>query len=509
MTLPHPVQRRPRPVPRHVLPADLETALEFLAADPTAVPIAGGTDLWLELERGTRTGVSALVDLSGIPGLDSIVVDDGEIRLGPLVTHNQVVASDPLVADALPLAQACLEVGSAQLRNRATVVGNLVTASPANDTISALMALGARLTLRSARGTREIALSDFYTGFRTTVLQPGELVTAITVPRMDPSSRGVFVKAGLRKAQAISVVHIAVVIGVDDDGSLAGIRLALGSVLPTVQLVPGMEEFLGGPLAENIDAIAAAAVEFAQPIDDLRATAEYRSRTLGVMVRRALQTLAENRHRELWPSDPPRLVTPASSSMGTTVTETVELSPDDPITVEVNGSPVTAAGAVGHSLLEWLRAQAHRRVERVRTPGEPHDDPASLLGTKEGCAEGECGACTVMLDGVAVMSCLVPAARAAGARVTTVEGVGSASEPGGLSPLQEAFVECFGVQCGFCTPGFIVAGTALLEENPDPDDDQIRLGLAGNLCRCTGYYPIVDAVHRASDKLGDGAEVTL
>ncbi|HEC09530.1 MAG TPA: hypothetical protein ENI86_08180, partial [Acidimicrobiales bacterium] len=106
MTHLHPVQRRPRPVPRHLLPADLDAALELLAADPDAVPIAGGTDLWLELERGARTGVSALVDLSAIPGLAGISVTENEIRLGPLVTHNDVVASPEVVAGALPLAQA-------------------------------------------------------------------------------------------------------------------------------------------------------------------------------------------------------------------------------------------------------------------------------------------------------------------------------------------------------------------------------------------------------------------
>jgi aerobic carbon-monoxide dehydrogenase small subunit len=114
-----------------------------------------------------------------------------------------------------------------------------------------------------------------------------------------------------------------------------------------------------------------------------------------------------------------------------------------------------------------------------------------LTGTKEGCAEGECGACTVLVDGRPVDSCLYAAHAAAGRAVTTVEGVGAPDRP---SPIQQAMVDAGAVQCGFCTPGFVMTLTALLEENPRPDEAQVRTALAGNLCRCTGYAQIVDAV---------------
>ena len=134
-------------------------------------------------------------------------------------------------------------------------------------------------------------------------------------------------------------------------------------------------------------------------------------------------------------------------------------------------------------------------VEPRRTLADFLREDCRLTGTHLGCEHGVCGACTVLVDGLAVRSCLVFAVQADGAEVTTVEGL---SEDGELTPVQAAFRDCHGLQCGFCTPGFVVSVTAFLRDHPDPDDDTIREALSGNLCRCTGYQGIINAVRQAA-----------
>lgn len=130
-------------------------------------------------------------------------------------------------------------------------------------------------------------------------------------------------------------------------------------------------------------------------------------------------------------------------------------------------------------------------------------DDLGLTGAKHGCGAGECGSCTVLLDGQPVNSCLVLAASANGSSVTTIEGL---AQDGRLSPVQDAFVEKGAIQCGFCSPGMILTATVLLKENPDPSRQEIRTAISGNLCRCTGYHKIVDAVRTAAEGQGEEGE---
>src|SRR5512143_2503765 len=175
-------------------PASIGQALELLGKyGKDARVINGGTDLLIEMERRVRTP-SILVDISRIPRLGEIRFEDGMFHLGPSVTHNQVVGNKLLVEHAYPLVRACWEVGAPQIRNRGTVAGNLITASPANDTITPLLAMGAWVTLASAaRGARQVELDEFMRGVRKTALEPDELLTEISFPALKEHERGTFI----------------------------------------------------------------------------------------------------------------------------------------------------------------------------------------------------------------------------------------------------------------------------------------------------------------------------
>jgi xanthine dehydrogenase iron-sulfur cluster and FAD-binding subunit A len=460
----------------------IEEVLKVLAErGNSARIIAGGTDLILEMEAGVRKGVDTLVDVTRIPNQNRICLDEEDvIHLGPMVTHNQCASSKLLREFAFPLAKATWSVGAPQIRNRGTVAGNLITASPANDTIPPLMALGASVTLRSQSGERVVPLEEFYMGVRRTVMRPDEMLVEISFPAMAvETQRGTFYKVGLRRSQAIAVVNLAVVLTFDEK-KVTQAMLAFGSVAPTIIRAKKAEKYLSGkvPDASTIAEAVIIARKEVKPIDDLRGTADYRRYMAGVITKRALGSLLDGTYVDGFPQEPVLLGGGYRKRTAKTV-EQLYFQGNQPIETTINGKDYTFQGGFDKTLLRLLREEA------------------LLTGTKEGCAEGECGACTVFLDGMAVMSCLVPAPRAHGANIVTIEGL---SKNGKLHPVQQSFIDQGAVQCGYCTPGFIMSGVKLLEEKPHPSRNEVQQALTGNLCRCTGYYKIIEAIEFAGEK---------
>jgi carbon-monoxide dehydrogenase medium subunit len=473
----------------YLQPMSLEETLSLLQQYAgQARVVAGGTDVIVELQRGIRPTTTP-IDITKIRDLKYVRTRDGWLHLGALATHNDVLASAEAGDGALPLAQACLDIGAPQIRTRGTIAGNLITASPANDTIAALLALGAEVVLARVGEERVVPLEQFYLGVRRTVLAPDELLREIRFPLLSANQRGLWRRLGLRRAQAISVVHFGIVLTFDGERVVEA-RISLGAVAPTIVRAGQAEAFLAGKaLTPDVCAEAGRlACADVRPISDLRGSAEYRLATLAALVAAALGDLAANRQADGFPARPILLDTGSGdgdqgsgigdlgSGVGDALAPPQALSKpvfNGVIDTTINGQRRQLAHAAGKTLLNALR------------------EDAGLTGTKEGCAEGECGACTVWLDGQAVMTCLVPAPQAHHATITTIEGLAG---PDGLHPLQQAYIDHAAVQCGFCIPGMIMAGAKLLDERAQPTLEEAQVAISGNICRCTGYRKILDAM---------------
>jgi carbon-monoxide dehydrogenase medium subunit len=309
-------------------------------------------------------------------------------------------------------------------------------------------------------------------------MRPDEMLVDIAFPAMRADQRGIFLKLGLRQAQAISLVNVALLLTMEDE-KITQAAVTLGSVAPTIVHAQKAEIYLlGKELSEDTLAEAARlTMETATPIDDVRGSAAYRREMVRVLTARGLRSLRDGEEHLQFPDDPVLLWGQEYLGQAPTLLDRSDHIYGSEISTNVNGQAYRLSAGHDQTLLDFLR------------------DQLGLVGTKEGCAEGECGACTVWLDGVAVMACLVPAARAHGADIVTVEGLGNTEY---LHPVQQAFIHEGAVQCGYCTPGFLMSAAKLLEEIPDPSRDQIKQAITGNLCRCTGYYKIIDAIEQAS-----------
>jgi CO/xanthine dehydrogenase FAD-binding subunit len=268
-------------------PTTWDEALAIKAERPEALPVAGGTDVMVDVNFDRRRP-AALLDLTRIPGLAETAPDDGWVRIGPGVTYSRVIEE---LGGRLPgLAQAARTVGSPQIRNRGTVAGNLGTASPAGDALPPLLAAGAEVVLASARGERRLPLAEFCLGPKRSALRPDELIAAVRAPAA--AGPQLFAKVGARNAMVIAVVSFAL----DLDVPRRRVGTAIGSAGPTPLRAPAAERFLEGLLTDG-DRLSDSAVrrfgelvaEAARPIDDVRGTAEYRRHALAVLAGRTLR----------------------------------------------------------------------------------------------------------------------------------------------------------------------------------------------------------------------------
>ena len=272
-------------------PDMLADALALMAdADGAARPLAGGTDLIIRIRDGSirpRT----VVDVKGIAEFSrDIRIEDGWLRIGARTTMTDLLRDDRIRRDYTALSEAAAYVGSVQIRNRATLAGNLCNASPAADGTPVLMALNAQVVLQSARGVRRIAATDFVLGPRRTACAADELVVAVRIPARSARARSAFAKLGGRRYLVISITMVAVVVEVDETGVVRHAAVAVGSCSARARRLPALERrLIGRPADAHVgDRIDPADLAPLTPIDDLRASAAYRLDATATLIRRAL-----------------------------------------------------------------------------------------------------------------------------------------------------------------------------------------------------------------------------
>jgi len=278
-------------MPAYIAPANVDDALEIKREMGTdARVIAGGTDLLLRL-RDRNLSPDLLLDLRRT-SLDTISSHTGDMHLGAYVTLSQILEHAEIGTLYPALVEACRQFAGPPIRNRGTLGGNIVNASPAADLVPPLMAYDANIVLSSSSGERVLELSAFFTGPGQTILRPDEILTEIRLPLMPSKTTASFIKLGQRRSMAISIVNLCTRITLDTAGVVAVARVVLGSVAPTPLRAFATEVLLRGRQLSSalIDEAAARAREEVSPITDVRASRDYRNRMTQVLVRRALTT---------------------------------------------------------------------------------------------------------------------------------------------------------------------------------------------------------------------------
>jgi aerobic-type carbon monoxide dehydrogenase small subunit (CoxS/CutS family)/CO/xanthine dehydrogenase FAD-binding subunit len=444
-------------------------ALELAAQGVT--PLAGGTRV-----LAMASDIPNVMDLVAL-GLGRVEVHDGDLVLGAATTLQDALDSDLVHAGTAGLLPAACRAHSVSrmIRGMATLGGESVHHAHDSEVAAALLALNAVYVVERAGGERQEIPAVRFLRDPSADLAEGGLLISLFVPGA-PQGAALERLAVLPSAPALLCVAVTVsLVG----GRCTRARIALTGLKAGPARVTEAEARLEGTAATESD-VAAAAAEIAQApfATDGHASAGYRRAVAPVLVRRALTRALEEAGTGM--------ATPSLRGRATPVRRLGEVPyfTSGRIELRVNGVLRHPEAEARTTLMQLLRGEG-------------------LWGVKHGCETGECGACAVLLDGRPVVSCLTLALRAHGRTVQTVEGLGG---PADLHPIQQAFVDTGAIQCGYCTPAMELCARALLQEVPDPTEDEVRDALAGCLCRCTGYVKPVQAVQQAARVLrGEGA----
>ncbi len=409
--------------------------------------LAGGQSL-IPMLNLRLARFATLVDIGRVASLRRLERVNGHVVVGSMVRQRELEACDvALLAAATPL------IGHFQIRNRGTLGGSIAHADPAAEYPAVALALDAELDIAGPAGARTVPAAEFFVGTWETALADDEVLVAVRFPVWGEGS-GFSVEEVARRHGDFAIAGCACGVEVgrrpDQSGSHRPVRRRRDA----------------GP-----------------------------SRGRGERTRRC-----RRRHGRCGGDRQPRRGRVGTSGRPARLGRAAA--------AHRLGGGDASCWACDRARPPWLTlsvsltVNGERRaitVEPRKTLADALREDCGLTGTHLGCEHGVCGACTVLLDGDAVRSCLVFAVQADDTEITTVEGL---AVDGELNPVQAAFQAEHGLQCGFCTPGFVVSATALLERTPSPSDQEIREGLSGNLCRCTGYQGILRAVHRAAAAMG-------
>ena len=439
-------------------PSSVADAVKLLASlGEEARPLAGGHSLIPMMKLRLATP-EHLVDLHGIAGLKGVRRDGSTIVIGAMTTQHELLASE-VIAKSLPiLHETALVIADPQVRYRGTIGGNVANGDPGNDMPALMMTLGASYTLEGPAARARSRRRDFYQGAYFTALEPGEILTAISIPA--PAAGHGYAYEKLKRKVGDYATAAAAVVLTMSGGKVATCAIGLTNLSETPLLADGCGERRDRHWPRRSDAEKGggrgredhvAGGGWARPCR-IPQTRRRHHGDAGAETRRGTCRLREE------------------GTMAKTH-----------VTMKVNGAEVEGLVEPRTLLVHFIR------------------ENLQLTGTHIGCETTHCGACTIDIDGMSVKSCTMFAVQAQGSEITTIEGVANAD--GTLSALQEGFRMMHGLQCGFCTPGMILRAQRLLQENPAPSEEEIRMGISGNICRCTGYQNIVKAIQYAAAKI--------